>query len=247
MVFSLLQGKSKSTPSFTFWILSACLLLYHRYLHLTTRIRHIGLNHIRDLDSSGDGFILLPWHGNCQAVLLAMFGNIPNGITILISRSPHGGGLIAPLIHAMGFNTISGSGTGKAAGKAMKMEKGGVQAFRNLLKVLRRGENISMTADIVPGPACQCGAGAVLLASHSGRPIIPIGAVAQRQKILQKAWDKHQIPLGFCPVIVVWGAPIYIKPDLSPDMVESECQRVTNSINECFDRAYAELDMVAPR
>src|SRR6185295_14640264 len=75
------------------------------------------------------------------------------------------------------------------------MRKKAVQAFTAMLRLLRRGESIVMTAD-VPKVARVAGLGIVTLAKHSGSPIVPLAMASSRRYRLSN-WDRTPISLPF--------------------------------------------------
>ena len=247
MKFSVFRGKQKTTagPGLGLWFLSQGLILYHRYLRATSRVHHIGLEHMQALDNSPKGFVLSVWHGNFVPVTMGFFKQIKTPSTVLTSRSPYGA-FLTPFVYYLGYKVLRGSGTGKAANKPKKIEKGGNEAFHKMLDILGHDENIIMTADIAPGPSYEAGEGIVLLSSRSGCPIVPISAAYKRYKFFPKSWDKFQLPLGFSRYVVVWGEPFYAKPNLDRDGVEAERQRLTDHKNKVFETAYAQAGLPLP-
>ena len=246
-MFSVFRGKKKNVdgPGVRLWLMSQALILYHRFLRLTSWQKSSGLEHMQALDNAKNGFILAVWHGNFMPVTMGIFNQIKNDSTVLTSRSPYGA-FLTPFVYYLGYKVLRGSGTGKAANKPKKKEKGGNEAFHEMLGLLGKNENIIMTADIAPGPAYQSGEGIILLSSRSGCPIIPIAAAHKRFRLFPKAWDKFQLPFGFGGYAVVWGEPFYAKSDLSREGVEAERQRFTAHMNKVLDEAYANIDQPVP-
>ena len=247
MMFSVFRGKKKNTtgPGLGLWLMSQGLILFHRYLRYTSTCRQMGLEHMQALDKEKKGFVLGVWHGNFMPVTMGFFRQITNQSTVLTSRSPYGA-FLTPFVYYLGYKVLRGSGTGKAANKPKKKEKGGNEAFHEMLDILGRDENIIMTADIAPGPSYESGEGIVLLSSRSGCQIVPISAAYKRYRFFPKSWDKFQLPLGFSRYVVVWGEPFYAKPNLSRDGVEAERQRLTDHMNSVLEKAYQETDLLLP-
>ena len=74
-----------------------------------------------------------------------------------------------------------GLGLVRGAGAAhRKRDRGGAEAAHGLIASLREGYSIALTGDIPPGPARKCGVGIVLIASRSGRPIVPFAVATSR-------------------------------------------------------------------
>ena len=101
-----------------------------------------------------------------------------------------------------GLKFVRGSGD---HGKEF-MRKKAVQAFAALLRLLRRGETVVLTAD-VPKVARVAGLGVVTLAKHSGCPIVPVGLATSRRVRLSN-WDRTCINLPFGRMVMVRGEQI---------------------------------------
>src|SRR6202795_1751740 len=75
----------------------------------------------------------------------------------------------------LGIGTIRGSGD---HGSAFH-RKGGVGAFKEMVRALAAGYNVALTAD-VPKRSRIAGLGIIMLARESGRPILPFAMVTSR-------------------------------------------------------------------
>ena len=83
-----------------------------------------------------------------------------------------------------GLKSIRGSG-----GEGSEfLRKKALHAFAAMLRVLRKGENVVMTAD-VPKVARVAGLGVVTLAKYSGCPIIPVAMATSHFRRLSN-WDR---------------------------------------------------------
>src|SRR5690606_13888487 len=103
-------------------------------------------------------------------------------------------------------------------------------------QALDRGWNVMMTAD-VPKISRVAGRGIVLLASTSGRPILPIG-IATSRRIELKNWDRSVINLPFGRGAFVLGEIIRVPPDLDDDATETYRRLVEWSLNAATAQAY---------
>lgn len=128
----------------------------------------------------------------------------------LISLSADGE-FIARAVSRLGFPAIRGSST-----KGEK-EKGGLAAFRDVLKWLKGGGGIAITPDGPRGPVEEMAEGAAMLAKVSGAPVLLVG-LACRPAARLNSWDKAMIPLPFGRGAIVWDGPIRAEED--PDLGE---------------------------
>ena len=246
--FSLFRGKGKTSerPGVLIWLLAQLIIILHSFLRVSSRENTKGLEHIQKLEADGKPFILAFWHGNLLTLSVVIKHKMTRPSYVLTSKSPYGS-LMDPFIRYLGFGVLRGSGTGKAAKKPKKKEKGGREAFHVMLKLLAKKENIIITSDIAPGPSYDSGEGLIVLASRAGVPIIPAAAASRRHKIFPKSWDKSQFPFPFNRFEAVFGAPIYIDKNLSEEDLEKNRVAVTEQLNRCFDEAHAAVDKPSPR
>jgi lysophospholipid acyltransferase (LPLAT)-like uncharacterized protein len=109
-----------------------------------------------------------------------------------------------------------------------------------MMRLLKRGENVAMTAD-VPKVARVAGMGIVTLAKHSGRPIVPLGMGTSRRVRLAN-WDRTCINLPFGRMVMVRGEPIRVARDADDAALEAARRAVEASLIEVDARAYAIAD-----
>jgi lysophospholipid acyltransferase (LPLAT)-like uncharacterized protein len=153
---------------------------------------------------------------------------------VLISRH-RDGEFNAIAAERLGIGTIRGSGD---HGSAFH-RKGGVGAFKEMVRSLEQGYNIALTAD-VPKRACVAGLGIIMLARESGRPIMPF-AMATSRFIRLKNWDHTTINLPFGRGAVVGIETIWVPPDADAEAMETIRVRLEMILNEATRRAYAQL------
>ncbi|MCE8000455.1 MAG: lysophospholipid acyltransferase family protein [Rhodobiaceae bacterium] len=208
---------------------------YIRLVHLTCRFNQRRADIPERFWADDETFICATWHG--QNLILPMFWHNWRTLKILVSK--HGDGeIIARLMHSLGLGTIRGSGAPK--GKAEKsIEKGGAAALRAMVRALKNGASIGLTADMPPGPRRIAGLGIVTMARLSGRPILPIVATTRARLVLGNTWDKFTIPLPFNRGVVVWGDPIYVPRDADDAAIEACRLQVEDALNQLTREANA--------
>ena len=177
--------------------------------------------------------ILAFWHGQH---FLTPFVKPPNlRAKVLISRH-RDGEINAVAAERLGIETIRGSGShGSDFAK-----KGGVFGFNELVRALKEGCNVAMTAD-VPKVSRVAGLGIVKLAQMSGRPIYPV-AIATRRRIVLDNWDHTTINLPFGRGGGVAGAPIHVPLEADGETLELARRAVEDSLNAVTARAYEIAD-----
>jgi lysophospholipid acyltransferase (LPLAT)-like uncharacterized protein len=153
---------------------------------------------------------------------------------VLISRH-RDGEFNAIVAERLGIGTIRGSGD---HGSAFH-RKGGVGAFKEMVRALEQGYNVALTAD-VPKRSRIAGLGIIMLARESGRPIMPFAMVTSRFLRL-KNWDRTTINLPFGRGALVGGEIIMVPPDASAEAMEELRARLEATLNDATARAYAQV------
>jgi lysophospholipid acyltransferase (LPLAT)-like uncharacterized protein len=170
------------------------------------------------------------WHGQH---FMVHFAKRPQDRAVsLVSRS-HDGEVNAIVLRNLGVRAIRGSG---ARGRDVR-KKGGSQALRAMLRALKGGEMVVMTADVPKIPR-RCGKGIVVLAQHSGRPIVPIAVVTSR-RIDFKSWDRASLGLPFGRGAMVLGDPIHVPHDADEAALAKARDAVERGLDAVHARAYA--------
>ena len=150
-------------------------------------------------------FILAFWHGRIMMMPYCW----PRGETIRMLISQHRDGqFIARTVAHFGIDTVAGSSS-----------KGGSAALRSMLRSLKQGECVGITPDGPRGPRMRASDGIVHVARMSGVPVIPCGFSARRRKVLG-SWDRFTVAAPFSKGVFVWGEPILVPPDATPEQIE---------------------------
>ena len=118
----------------------------------------------------------------------------------------------------LGMNVILGSS-----------KKGGMQAFRKMMKCLQLGESIAITPDGPKGPKEQVKEGIIKLAQISNTPIIPLVWATEKFKTIN-SWDDFVLPYPFSKGIYCYGKPINIKKNINVNQFELERQKLENEL-----------------
>jgi lysophospholipid acyltransferase (LPLAT)-like uncharacterized protein len=153
---------------------------------------------------------------------------------VLISRH-RDGEFNAIAAEWLGIGTIRGSGD---HGSAFH-RKGGVGAFKEMVRALEQGYNVALTAD-VPKRSRIAGLGIIMLARESGRPIMPFAMATSRYWRL-KNWDRTTVNLPFGRGALVGGDIIMVPADADAATMEDLRARLEATLNEATKRAYAHL------
>jgi hypothetical protein len=155
-------------------------------------------------------------------------------VKVLISRH-RDGEFNAIAAERLGIGTIRGSGD---HGSAFH-RKGGVGAFKEMVRALAEGYNVALTAD-VPKRSRVVGLGIIMLARESRRPIMPL-AMATSRFVRLNNWDRTTISLPFGRGIVVGIESISVPPDADAETMEQLRAQLQANLNETTRRAYAQV------
>jgi lysophospholipid acyltransferase (LPLAT)-like uncharacterized protein len=177
--------------------------------------------------------ILVVWHG--EHFLVPFVGPRDHRINALTTLHRDGEILTRGGMH-LGIKFVRGSGD---HGKEF-MRKKAVQAFTAMVRLLRQGESVVLSAD-VPKIARVVGLGVVTLAKHSGRPIVPL-AIATSRRFRLSNWDRTCVNLPFGRMVMVRGEPLRVARDADDDALEAARRTVEARLTEVNARAYAIAD-----
>lgn len=187
---------------------------------------------------TGEPVIIALWHGRHFMVPLLSPPEVP--VTAIISRSADAE-LNAAVLRRLGVETVRGSGGGARSTRSKRSKaKGGIAAFKALLRALKSGRTVVMIADPQGRPR-SAGEGIVRLARASGCPIVPVAYASSRVRVFEKAWDRAALNLPFGRGAVMAGAPIHVPRDADDDEIE----RLRRALTRDLDRATAEAGRLA--
>jgi lysophospholipid acyltransferase (LPLAT)-like uncharacterized protein len=192
--------------------LAFLLAAYLRLCISTIRWRQENLPAAEGVWDAGGPVIVCFWHSRISISPACWPLGRAQEPRALISLSADGE-FIAKAVARLGFPAIRGSST-KSTRDGDK-EKGGLAAFRDVLRWLKGGGGIAITPDGPRGPVETMAEGAAMLAKVSGAPVLLVGLACSPAMRL-KSWDRAVLPLPFGRGAIVWDGPILAGAD--PDL-----------------------------
>ena len=216
---------------------------YLRLVYTTLRWTREGQHHAQAVWAQGvrdrTGAILAFWHSRVP-VAPATWPQGPDKpeIRVLISQS-RDGEFIARTVAKLGFPAIRGSSVKKTD---TAKNKGGEQAFRDMVKWVRDGGAMAITPDGPRGPVEEMQKGALALARMTGVPVLFVG-VAMKPCIRVGTWDRTIVPLPFAKAAMVWDEPATMTRDDDPDALVGTWAARLSAVSR---RAEAIVGEVAP-
>lgn len=194
-----------------------------KFLFPSCRIEVLGRENCDELARTGQPYIATFWHHGLFYIT-ALDCTLPWAGMVSASAD---GEYIARILESLGFETIRGS-----------RNRQGMAALKGLISVVKeKRKNVAIVADGSQGPPLVAQAGAVLLASKTGAPIVPCGWAADRY-IAFNSWDRTVLPKPFSRVVVRMGAPLFVPPDLKSAGIEEYRLEFQKRLKDNYDAVW---------
>jgi lysophospholipid acyltransferase (LPLAT)-like uncharacterized protein len=213
---------------------------YMSILSHTMRWRVEGIEHVRKIWDSPQGWIAATWHSRIlmmpviQIIYRPKWPKPPHPATLMVSPS-RDGEFTNRAGKWLGLGIIRGSASGKK-GK----DKRGLAAAREAMEVMNKGGCIVITIDGPKGPPEIVGMGAIRLAQQMNAHIVIYGLSANAKRL--NTWDRLLWPNPFARAAVVIPEPIPTSKDMDAEELR---QRVERALKAATARA-DELAGLAP-
>lgn len=193
--------------------------IFIRILNLTYRFHYHNTEVLDKFGGNlkGRGFLFACWHRN---IVGAIIGHIGARHVVLVSPSADGG-LISKTLQFLGHKVVRGSSS-----------RGGKQALAKMVKLVKDGWPSSITVDGPRGPARICKNGIIVLASRSGKPIVPVIVKARKSYIFEKSWDRFVLPIPFSSIDIYYGDPIYVESEISDEVLKKYSLEVKSQLDQ---------------
>lgn len=200
--------------------------IYLRFVVITSKIIKVNKEKFEEYINLNKPFILSAWHCNVFGGVI-LIENLD--FYILISQSKDGD-LIDTIAKKFKNNSVRGSSS-----------KGGIQALKTLIKLAKENKRIIITPDGPKGPVFEVQDGIITVASKTGIPIIPFHFESTKQKILN-SWDQTRVPFLFNQIVIRYGDPIFIPPNLTQEQFEYYRNFVKEKMMSNLQKAQIERD-----
>ncbi len=167
-----------------------------RLYGVTWRVRWDGLEKLDRARAVKGKVLFCFWHSRLLGLCYTHRGR---GIGIMVSKS-FDGEWITKIVTKLGYRTFRGS-----------TSRAGAAALVTMLRDREPGD-LALTVDGPRGPAETVKPGAMMLAEHTGLPIVPITYVPSTAWRLN-SWDRFILPKPFATLTVRYGEPIAVPCD----------------------------------
>lgn len=149
-----------------------------------------------------------------------------NHLSVLISKSADGE-IVAYATESLGFKTVRGSSN----------KKGAIESTMHMIDLLKKGETVAITVDGPSGPLHKVKNGVIKIAQMSGAPIVPVCWYSTDPTFITlPSWDKMTSPIGDCQILNLYGEPIYVPAELTPEQFEEYREKVKTSLLDLQER-----------
>ncbi len=204
--------------------LVGALVALHR---ATIKVERLHIEHYLGLKARRVPILFALWHGR---MFLSIQAHRGEGIATMASQSKDGE-LIARWLEKNGYVTVRGSTT-----------RGGSQALREMVRLVRSGRHAALTVDGPKGPPRVVQPGVIQLARLTGAWILPITSSCSKPRFLA-SWDRYLLPYPFSKAVVAYGEPFPIPQDM-PD--ETALVRITSALDAATLQADAAAGVRPP-
>ncbi|MFC1582569.1 lysophospholipid acyltransferase family protein [Planctomycetota bacterium] len=202
---------------FKVWFFSTLAYIIIKLFGWTTRVEYKNAELLDQVREKGQQPLLACWHGH---QFLAYFSIKHLGVAVPVSLSDDGE-IIARALDKLGYTTVRGSSSKRAA-----------ETIVTMIKHVKGGQGLAVTVDGPTGPYHEVKAGIVKVAQKTGGVIIPMALDAKRKWTLNRSWDKFHVPKPFTKVIVEFFPGITVPPKASKEDIEVCCKDVASRLEE---------------
>jgi lysophospholipid acyltransferase (LPLAT)-like uncharacterized protein len=221
------MGKRKKEKGDRLWYRATLFVLprlvdwYFRLVDITSR--KIFLNqHIEDEVCHRRSFTCACFHG--VMLFPVYYCRTYKGVA-MVSRS-FDGDLIDRCIRRWGYITTRGSSS-----------RGGKEALEELVDVVKEKDCASgLAVDAPRGPSRKVKIGTVMVGKATGQPVVPLMSWTTRH-IQFNSWDRMILPLPFSTIVLAFGTPTEVPPDLDREGYERLRQEVEDKMLEAQEQA----------
>jgi lysophospholipid acyltransferase (LPLAT)-like uncharacterized protein len=189
----------------------------------TARLEEVNAAPWQDHVRQGGSVVFALWHGQ---LLAPTYAHRHENMVTLASQSGDGE-YIARMLDHWGYHAVRGSSS-----------RGGDSALRELVRLVRAGRSVALTADGPRGPRHRLKYGVLQIAQLTGAPVIAVGTAVERAWTLN-TWDRFTVPKPFTRIRNVYSDPQVIDRKARETALADEAARIEMLIAELTAEAAA--------
>lgn len=198
--------------------LSAWILRLQR---LTWRVRFEGREHVDRLYSTESRFLICFWHGK----YVPIFPLLEGYEACVISSQSKRGSVITEICGNFGY---------QSAQIPDRPGSGALTIMEEALSVARAG---GLAVDGPLGPRQRVKNGVIRMASELGFYLLPVSVGSSKKIVLNKRWDRMELPLPFTKICIAFGKPIKVPPKLRNGQIREWADHLAKAITTLGDEA----------
>ena len=195
------------------WLI-AC---YIRLVFRLTRWTFVNEAEMRRRGEAGEPFIVCFWHGRISQ--MPIFWSFRMPLYVLGSRHRDGRLILRVSAH-FGVRSIVGSSS-----------RGGSQALREMVQVLRGSGSVGLVPDGPRGPRMRASPGIITLAKLTGVPIFPVAFSTTSGRFLA-TWDRFLLAWPFGRGLFICGEPVSVAADADAAALEAARAALEERLND---------------
>lgn len=216
---------------FASWGAAAAIL----FLRLTCRIA-LHNDPRPQLRAVGKRYIYSVLHAHQVATIV----DCEPGTGAMVSRSLDGQ-IIVPVLRVRGVTPIRGSG-----GKGRGTGRGGREALDALIEHVKTGHPACLAIDGPRGPRGHVHKGVAVMARQCDAAVLPMVAIPHRRWIVQRSWDRLQIPKPFSTIHGIFGPPIYPAEGETSEQLRHRIEVAIQALEQQHDPNEARFNATPP-
>ncbi len=137
------------------------------------------------------------WHGK-QLLPVLQLVHHQTARAVLVSPS-RDGDILSTCLEKLGYEVVRGSSRHR-----------NIEALVGMMRKLKTGYSLGFGIDGPIGPIYKVKPGMTHMAQKFKIPIIPVGSAFSRRWVVNKAWDKYEIPKPFSKAVFYLGEPFEV-------------------------------------
>lgn len=215
--------------AFLYWLVMAL-------LNQTYRFKSIGLEHVGKVKGEEGNAIFAFWHRSTFPLFYYYHTTFPKWKATLFTTNTRRGRVIAYLGQRFNLDHID---------VPMAVDfTGGAKGALQMLKAMKSGEDCLIAVDGPRGPIFKIKPGIIYLSQKAGKTIFPVGIGASRKLVFKRRWDKYFIPYPFARVVIAFGEPFKISPQMDLEGINKKCTELEEALHSLTKQAEAEASSI---
>ena len=157
------------------------------------------MDKIDQLIANGERVLIVLWHGK----YIPLFALIEGRDAVVFTSQSFRGEIISRVCSSFGYEAC------------IIPKNRGVSGFTFVENALARKKLGAIVVDGPLGPNHKVKSGAIKLASNLGYLIVPVSMACDKKLVMEKRWDKRELPRWSAKVVLAVGDPLRVPAELN--------------------------------